>query len=57
MVIYLKSHNIDGLVQEICKSSALAMELRLFKFCTNPSILPAVGLVKYEFLANKCLFY
>ena len=41
-VIYFMSHsshngvNIDGLVQEICNSSALAMELRLF--CTNPSI-------------------
>ena len=30
------SNYIDGLVQEICNSSALAMELRLS--CTNPSI-------------------
>ena len=28
--------NIDGLVQERCNSSGLAMELRLS--CTNPSI-------------------
>ena len=31
----LTTKKIDGLVQERCNSSALAMELRLF--CTNPS--------------------
>ena len=35
-VHWLQTEHFDGLMQERCNSSALAMELRLS--CTNPSI-------------------
>ena len=45
MLTYLR-HHFDGLVQERCNSSALAMELRFF--CTNPSILFSPRLSAFE---------
>ena len=42
--------HIDGLVQERCNSSALAMELRLS--CTNPSIYQLTEIDEYNEITN-----
>ena len=42
--------HIDGLVQERCNSSALAMELRLF--CTKPSIYQLTEIDEYNEIRN-----